>query len=199
MNEQNLSRREQKKSLTREVLDSAARRLFLEKGFDETTVAEIAGVADVSQRTFFRYFATKETIAFSRHYQRVAHLQSLLDAQDADSAFTAVRGALLEFAAYYMAIRDELVVDWRIVISSPLLVARDVENDRQFEGAIAATLGDREGESESTRRRARVMAAAVFGAVRAVVLEWLHAGGEADLVALGREALDLIAKGLADE
>lgn len=196
MNEMHLSRREQKKIHTREVLDVAARRLFLKKGFDETTVAEIAAVAEVSQRTFFRYFPTKEAIAFSRHYERVATLQAVLDAQQADTAFGRVRGALLEFAAYYMTIRDDLQVDWRIVLSSPLLIARDVENDRHFEGAIAAVLGEREGESETTRRHARVMAAAVFGAIRAVVLEWLHKGGEGDLVSLGREALDLIQSGI---
>ncbi len=196
MNEKTVSRRELKKNHTREVLTGAARRLFLEKGFDETTVAEIAAVADVSQRTFFRYFPTKEAIAFSRHYQRVARLQDLLDATEAESAFGRVRGALVEFAGYYMDNRDDLQVDWRIVLSSPLLIARDVENDRHFEGAIATTLGDREGESELSRRRARVMAAAVFGAIRAVVLEWLHGGGESDLVALGQEALDLMEAGL---
>lgn len=55
-------RRERNKARTREALQSAARRLFTERGYAETTVGQIAEAADVSERTFFRYFDAKEDL-----------------------------------------------------------------------------------------------------------------------------------------
>jgi AcrR family transcriptional regulator len=58
--------RERKKRATREAIASAAMELFEERGFDSVTVADVAAAADVSEKTVFNYFATKEELVFQR-------------------------------------------------------------------------------------------------------------------------------------
>ena len=63
--------RERKKERTRRTIALAARELFLSKGFDETTVDEVAESAGVSRRTVFRYFPTKESMVFPHRGERL--------------------------------------------------------------------------------------------------------------------------------
>lgn len=64
-------RRERKKQVTRQALTAAAVRLFTERGYDETSVADIAEAADVSKRTFFLHFPTKEDVLLADSDERV--------------------------------------------------------------------------------------------------------------------------------
>ena len=63
--------RERKRRRTRELLIEAGRRLFEERGYDETTIADIAAAADIGKRTFFAYFDSKEQLLFSDQDPRV--------------------------------------------------------------------------------------------------------------------------------
>jgi AcrR family transcriptional regulator len=64
-------RRERKKRATRDAIYFAARTLFMKKGFDAVTVAEIAEAADVSEKTVFNHFATKEDLALAGSQERL--------------------------------------------------------------------------------------------------------------------------------
>ncbi|MGK5675654.1 TetR/AcrR family transcriptional regulator [Micromonospora sp. URMC 106] len=68
---EDLGRRERKKQLTRQALVNAAVRLFTAKGYDQTSVADIAEAADVSKRTFFLHFATKEDVLLADGSRRI--------------------------------------------------------------------------------------------------------------------------------
>src|ERR1700710_1910250 len=70
--------RERKKRATRDAIAASARRLFAERGFDNVTVAEVAAAADVSEKTVFNYFATKEDLAFAGGETRLAQLQAAI-------------------------------------------------------------------------------------------------------------------------
>ena len=66
--------RARKKRAAREAIAATARRLFAERGFDAVTVAEIAAAADVSEKTVFNHFPTKEDLAFAGREQGIARL-----------------------------------------------------------------------------------------------------------------------------
>ena len=78
--------REQKRERTRRHLVDAADKLFRERGYAETTVADIAAAAGVSTRTAFAYFATKDDLLFPDADERVLSDQDLADAEAAESA-----------------------------------------------------------------------------------------------------------------
>src|SRR6187402_1002299 len=64
--------RERKKRANREAIAAAARALFAERGYDAVTVAEVAVAADVSEKTVFNHFATKEDLAFAGREEGIA-------------------------------------------------------------------------------------------------------------------------------
>src|SRR6478735_3819299 len=66
--------RERKKRAAREGIAATARRLFAERGFDAVTVAEIAAAANVSEKTVFNHYATKEDLVFAGGEARLAQL-----------------------------------------------------------------------------------------------------------------------------
>ena len=76
--------RERKKQRTREAIVAAALKLFDERGFDQTTIADIAEAADIAPRTFFGYFPSKEDVVFADFPETVAGLSARLDARAAD-------------------------------------------------------------------------------------------------------------------
>lgn len=71
--------RERKKAQTRQHISDVATRLFLERGFDEVTVAEIAGAADVSVKTIFNYFGSKEELLFDREDEIATSVERLAE------------------------------------------------------------------------------------------------------------------------
>lgn len=180
-----LSLREKKKAAVREALVEAALRLFRARGFDAVTIDEIAAAAEVSRRSFFRYFPTKEAVLLERRYAQLAVFRALLaERQKGESPFEHVRRACLALASEYVALRRQILEERAIVAAAPSLVARDLEVDRAFESAIEEALGG--------SRRARICAAAVIGVTRVVLEEWAAGGAKADLVALGGDALSLL-------
>src|SRR6201994_3825324 len=92
----NLGLRERKKQQTRETIARAALRLFAERGYDETTLAEIAEAADVAPRTIFAYFESKEDILLCEEGNFLAELKRKLDERPAG---TTTVDAIREFLA----------------------------------------------------------------------------------------------------
>lgn len=190
--------RERKKARTRDALIESAMELFREQGFDHTTVDQIVEPVEVSRRTFFRYFPTKEAVAFSHHADHIALFRELLaEHRDDGRPMVALRAATVELAKRYMRERALHVDQNRIVLASPSLVASEREIDLEWERAVAEVLVPAGSRDRRLDRRTRVLAGAAIGAFRATLREWFETSGKSDLVALATETLDALESGFA--
>lgn len=186
---------ERKKLRTRDALAAAALRLSRLHGFESMTIEQIAAEADVSRRTFFRYFPSKEAAIFPDYTRRLEQFRSHLRAAPRDEPpFASVERAFLAIATVYMRERNDVLAQQRAVERSPTLIAFERMLDRDWERAVAEALESRRADGR-TGRRARVLAGATMGAVRATLREWFDTGGRTDLVALGRETFMQLAHG----
>jgi TetR/AcrR family transcriptional regulator, regulator of mycofactocin system len=192
------SLRERKKAATHRELMAAALRLFEERGFDETTVEEIAAAADVAPRTFFRYFPAKVDILFADHQERVALLRETLATRSPDEPVVeAVRRASLAGVARVAADPSLFLTRSRLVASIPAAHAHGRHLDADFEDVISeAVLAGRKSDP-ATDLEARVVARTAWGAVCAARDAWLASDAELDPRELLNEAFDLVQHGLA--
>ena len=189
--------RERHRRRTAADLEEAALRLFCEKGFDAVTIDDIAVAADVSRRTFFRYFASKEDVILSDHPKRLDELQAALDRRPADEpALTALRNAVLSLAGSFGEQRDHMLRRFRLVTTTPALEARSLCLQRNWETAVTGMLAQRMDVDPAKDLRPGVVAATTMAAMRMATTNWLSGGGESDLPAIVGNALDLLDGGL---
>ena len=153
---------------TAALLQSTALRLFLEGGYDETTVAQIAAAAGVSHMTFFRHFPTKESVVVGDPYDPL--IAEAVQQQPVDlPAFERVRRGLLAAWSQMpeMAMgetRDRI----RLAVRHPGLRAASQESSRATEEFVVAALED----SGVSHVEAIVATGACLGAVMAALVDW---------------------------
>jgi AcrR family transcriptional regulator len=189
--------RERRKKLTAEELEAAAYRLFGERGFDNVTVDDIAAEADVSRRTFFRYFASKEDVLLADHFVQLARRREAWAERPPDEPIvTALRNALLSMAVDFDDRKEKIILRGRLMRDTPSLQARSLVHQRLWEEAMQEMVAERLGVDPVTDLRPGVVSAATLAAMRVAFTIWLSSGCDGDLIALTTEALDLLDGGL---
>ncbi|MBV7698407.1 TetR family transcriptional regulator [Streptomyces sp. TRM70350] len=163
--------RERKKQRTRDALLRAAVELFTTRGYDHTTVDEIAAAVDVSQRTFFRYFSGKEEAALALQAMTVARFVAAVRARPAhEPPMEALRRAVLDGWDRISEVIEAVVpVElylrmYRVIESTPVLLAAHLRRSAETEEELARLIAEREGLDVDADPRPRV-AVAVFGGV----------------------------------
>lgn len=170
-------RRERKKQQTRRALHAAAVRLVGERGFDHVTVEQLADAADVSTRTFFNYFASKEEALIGHNPEDDVRLREALAARPAgEPPLRSLRAVLGDLLARVGEERDQWlttrVLVRSLVRSDPRLLSAWVAAWTSFEQALVAGVASRLGaDSERDLYPALVVSAAV-AATRVAVLRW---------------------------
>lgn len=189
-------RRETKKLATRRALIASAQRRFHRDGFERSTIDDICADAGVSRRTFFRYFDSKEALAFPHRDDRLQRFNELLEASfAAGNPFDGLRRIATIFAREYSAKRVQLIQQQKLIDAVPNLAAREHEIDRDWEHALAAAFLPHLAEGGDAECRARVLAGATIGVIRATMRYWFDHDGTPDLAQLGLEAIDGLERG----
>jgi AcrR family transcriptional regulator len=158
-------RRERKRRQTRERIEQAAMVLFLERGFDATTIEDITEAADVSKRSFFDYFPSKEDVVFAWQDSFAYHLMAAIAARPkTESSVAAVEQALVSTV---IASADERGLALAELIQrTPALKARDQLKYAKLEQKLTEALCAREGDGRESRSRMRLLSAIAIGMLR---------------------------------
>lgn len=161
-------------------------RLFAAKGYDETTVEEIAETAGVSHMTFFRYFPRKEAVVETREYDPM--IEELIVARPPDEPPLAAIGAAIRasIAAVLPIDRERLLTRVRLIYRTPELRARHWVAMDDTRDLFARALGRRAGLAEPDFVTT-VQATAAAATLSAAMYAWAN-GDDSDLVAITDKA-----------
>ena len=178
-----LGRRERKKLATRQALSEAAMRLVLERGFDHVTVETISEAADVSTRTFFNYFSSKEEAVLGDAPDPAAVRQAILERPATEAPLEAACNVLRGLALELSQRREEMLLREQLVYRHPTLFAKHLSAYAGFEHALGDAIAERLGRfgGDADELYPRVVAAAVTAATKAAVQHWMQDAGRVPL------------------
>ena len=186
--------RDRKKAATKHAIQEHALRLFVEKGYDATTVEEIAAAAGVSHMTFFRYFPRKEEVVEYDEYDPL--LEDLIAARPPhEPPLTALHNAIRAGLEKVLTTdREALRVRTRLILDNPVLRSRNLLAQDMTRDLFARALARRAGLTQPDFA-ATVQASAALGALAPALSTWASAADD-DLIALIDAAFEAVEAGV---
>lgn len=176
----------------RDSLVAAAFQLFLERGYEQTTVDEIVALAGVGRRSFFRYFPSKEDVVFPDHERCLAEMNDFLGDSSGeggegeggvDDPVARVCDAARVVLRMYAENPTFSVQRYRLTKKVPGLRTYELSVVWRYERALAEYLRGRFAGRRDGTLRADVIAAAVVAAHNNGLRSWLRSDGQSDATA----------------
>ncbi len=181
---------------SRRAVTHVALELFAERGFEETTVDDIANALGVSRRTLFRYFASKNDMVWGEFDWVLARLRRCLEATGADEPLhDALRRAVVESNRYEDEQLPELRIRMRLITGVPALQAHSTLRYAEWRTVVAEFVARRLG-CEAVDLIPQAVAHAALGTSMAAFLVWVD-DASSDLVQNLDAAYRLLGSGLA--
>lgn len=177
-----------RRTRTRERLTAAALELFGERGYDGTTVAEIASRAGVTEMTFFRHFSSKADVLLDDPFDPLLAAAVAKEPRELDPMTRVVRGIQATWQSIPARGGQEIKKRVRIAAETPSLRAAMWQNTERTGHVIVEQLVD----DGVDRLAAEIATAAVLAGITAALLDWAKADGE-DLDPVIRTALRVLA------
>lgn len=188
--------RQRKKAKTLDAIVTAALDLFERKGYDATTIEEIAEAADVSPRTFFRYFDSKQDLMKPPRDEEPPFDRMLATRPPEEGPVEAMRHVMVSTLGAVLVEDPSIARRMRVMLSTPSLRAIARDNFNEHEADFARTFAVRLGVAEDDLRP-HVIASVVGNLMWTVINRWVDEGGEPDkLLPMIDEGFALLAKGL---
>jgi AcrR family transcriptional regulator len=190
--------RERKKERTRDELAAAACHLFTERGYDSTTVEDIAAAVEVSPRTFFRYYPTKADVAVEILQAAAIDLtlETLAARPCTEPLTTSLRMAALAPIDSHEQRPDEVFTVIRMLNANPALRGRLAEVQLRAREQLCALIADRLGADRAKDVRPGLITDLFLTTIASVVDHWGNSNGQADLRQLTDAGFDLLEAGL---
>lgn len=187
-------RRRRDRISRRHSIESAAWRLFRSIGYQGTTVDLIAAEAKISQRTFFRYFSSKEALLFGDWQGQLTHLAHRIEKADPSATpLEAVRSAVLSLADAVERERDLVVLRSSLAHMSPLVGGYyRTTIQPAWEQAAAEAISQRLGVETDSDLAPRTIANAAMGALNAAMAVWVSGGCSGLLPEITAQALQVL-------
>jgi AcrR family transcriptional regulator len=192
-----LGRRERKKLETRRALAGAAVRLAAERGPDQVTIEEIADAVDVSVRTFFNYFSSKEEAIIGWDPEGLQAIVDRLVGRPADEApFIAIRAVLSGLFEGVEEWADERALRHRLVREHPSLLPRFLAAHHDLERSLLRGMAARLGVEPDGSLYAAVVVTTSVNAMRLALTWWEAKDRAVSITDLLNEAFDALERGL---
>ncbi|MGW1747480.1 TetR/AcrR family transcriptional regulator [Streptomyces sp. NPDC002092] len=174
---------------SQEILETALR-LFTEQGYDETTIAQIAREAGVSQRTLFRYFGTKEDLLGGDQDRFGQVLTDTISEQPAEvGVWEALRAGIAAVLSLHDS-REQALERFRLLHNTASLRAGWLEKRLRFQEDLVPLVEVRmDAAGGSADARARAMIATAFACLDAASMTWVANEGKGDIMDLYDECL----------
>lgn len=189
---------ERRARLVREEVSEIAVRLFLAKGFDGVSVDDIAAAANMSQRTFFRYFATKDEIVLQYERQLRRRLHDAVRLRPAEEGpVTALTNAFIETSTAPPDRRAQARERGRLLIDAPMLQARARMVLAEADDELAELLAQRMTLLPIRVRsdRARIIVAALVAVASQAWNAWVTSDSNKDPATYLERAFHILAAG----
>ncbi len=187
---QPMSLRERKKRLVQATIEEAALRLFQQRGYENTSIQDIADAVMMSSRTFFRYFASKEEVLTGPiHAVQSEGLRFLQRVASTESPHAALRAIFMFLASLYQQQRASFLLRYQVVMQTPSIASLYLYALTQTEPALCDALCSHL-EAATNRHEMRFLVALYMTALRVALEEWLEQEAQGDLVSLLGEYLD---------
>lgn len=197
MNGQDIGLRERKRNETRDQLERAAITLVAEHGLDETTIDMICEVVNVSKRTFFNYFDSKEDAIVGLHERDMSNELLLAHASMYARCDAVEVVVALLFRIVGPSITDPLLYKTRLQVirENPLLLERQMAHmiraTRQFSGAVQTVL-QAHRQAPFSLEQAEMLLSLCGGGMRMAIREWATTNDTLSLPALEKRTIQLI-------
>ncbi len=189
--------RERRRVRTKMLVQTEALRLFAEKGYEQTTIDDIAHAAAMSPRTFFRYFPSKEDVVLWDEYDERKLGELWVTPAVGDPLLQVVSIFRETLTGLYAHDRERLLARVRLSFEVPQIRARFLDAQITAIGPFYAELLTLLGLDQDDLRL-RVNLAALFAAVIVAVERWQHDDGREDLIELLDRSIDAMAEGMSD-